>query len=142
MIVYPAVLVYGQKDAKAVLAIARPATLLSAPGAALSAGCLWWREMIQTARAQYPDSQSLDLLDCADASGFALEALRCGINHLILCPNAPNRHAVASVAARQGGTILSHAPHALDLAIRGANRRLSAWLATERNDSAISLPSS
>ena len=51
MTLHPAVVVHGLADAEAALAVGRPVTLLSAPGAALYAGCLWWREMVARARA-------------------------------------------------------------------------------------------
>jgi hypothetical protein len=129
MIVHPAVIVHGLEDAKAALALGLPLTLLSAPGAVLFAGCLWWREMIAAARAESPDTPAVDILDCADASGLALGALRSGINRLVVWPNAPGWAIVSSIAAEQGGFVLPVAPPALDLAQHGAIRRLAASLA-------------
>ena len=128
MIVHPAVMVHGLEDARAAVAPGRPVTLLSAPGAALFAGCLWWREMIAAARAEWPDTPAVDILDCADASGLALGALRSGVNRLVLWPDAPGWAAVALIAAEEGGFVLAEAPPALDLARRNAVRRLDAWL--------------
>jgi hypothetical protein len=103
-------------------------TLLSAPGAALFAGCLWWREMIAAARACHPDTEMSDILDCADASGMALGALRSGVCRLVLWPAAPGWSRVAAIAERQGGFVLRQAPAALDMAKRNANRQLHTWL--------------
>jgi hypothetical protein len=128
MIIHPAVIVHGLTDARAALTPALPVTLLSAPGAALFAGCLWWRELVAAARAEYPCTQATDILDCADASGFAMGALRSGVTRLVLWPQAPAHASVAAVAAAQGGFVLPQAPPALDLADRGAIRRLGAWL--------------
>jgi hypothetical protein len=128
MIVYPAVIVHGLADARAALAPGLPVTLLSAPGAALFAGCLWWRELVAAARSDYPDTPATDILDCADAPGTAMGALRSGLCRLILWPNAPSRPAVVAIAERQGGFVLPEAPPALDLAQRNAIRRLPAWL--------------
>jgi hypothetical protein len=50
MIIHPAVIVHGLSDARAALRPGWPVTLLSAPGAALFAGCLWWRELVAAAR--------------------------------------------------------------------------------------------
>lgn len=122
MILPPAVIVHGLDHALAALAFGRPVTLLSAPGAALYAGCLWWRELTAAAGA------GTDVLDCADASGLALAALRIGVRRLVLWPEAPGRDAVTDIAERQGGFVLPRAPAALDLAARGASRRLGAWL--------------
>jgi hypothetical protein len=128
MIVHPTVIVHGLADARAVLAVGAPVTLLSAPGAALYAGCLWWREVVGAARADFPATQATDILDCADASGMAMSALRSGVSRLVLWPDASGWQAVATIAQQQGGFVLSQAPTALDMAERNAARRLPAWL--------------
>jgi hypothetical protein len=128
MIIYPAVIVHGLAHAMAALAPGLPVTLLSAPGAAQFAGCLWWREIIGAARTGCPDTEGTDILDCADASGIAMGALRSGVCRLVLWPDAPGWDGVAAIAERQGGFILPQAPPALDLAQRNAIRRLRGWL--------------
>ncbi len=128
MIVRPAVIVHGLPDAHAALAPGLPVTLLSAPGAALSGGCLWWRALIAAARAEHEKTDAADILDCADSSGLALGALRGSVCRLVLWPEAPGWNAVAAIAERQGGFVLPAAPAALDLAHRNAIRRLHAWL--------------
>jgi hypothetical protein len=128
MIVYPAVIVHGLAHAMAAVAPGLPVTLLSAPGAAQFAGCLWWREIVGAARTGCPDTESIDILDCADASGIAMGALRSGVCRLVLWPDAPGWDGVAAIAERQGGFILPQAPPALDLAQRNAIRRLRSWL--------------
>jgi hypothetical protein len=128
MTIHPAVIVHGLADARAALAVGEPVTLLSAPGAALFAGCLWWRELISLARVEYPDVVATDILDCADASGMAMGALRSGVTRLVLWPTAPGWQAVAAIAEREGGYVLPQAPEALDMAARIAPRRLRDWL--------------
>jgi hypothetical protein len=128
MIVHPAVIVHGLTDARAALAPGLPVTLLSAPGAALFAGCLWWRHVVAAALTEYPQTEATDILDCADASGLAMGALRSGVHRLVLWRQAPGHAKVAAIAAEQGGFVLPQAPPALDLAQRNAIRRLDAWL--------------
>ena len=128
MIVHPAVIVHGLADAKAALAAGLPVTLLSAPGAALFGGCLWWREIIAAACAGCPNTSVIDILNCADASGMAMGALRSEVFRLVLWPEAPGWAGVAAIAQREGGFVLPRAPEALDLAQRNAIRRLHAWL--------------
>src|SRR5689334_18677107 len=48
---YPAVVIHGLADARTVLAAGSPVTFLSAPGAALFAGCGWWRALIERANS-------------------------------------------------------------------------------------------
>jgi len=128
MVLRPAVIVHGLLDARLVLAVGAPVTLLSAPGAALFGGCLWWREMMTAARADHARAEAIDILDCADASGMAMAALRSDVCRLVLWPEAPGWQAVAAIAERQGGFVLSEAPAALDMAERNASRRLHDWL--------------
>lgn len=124
----PAVVVHGLDHARAALAEGMPATLLSAPGAALYLGCAFWRALATRARAEHPNVPAADILDCADAAGQALAALRIGQHVLVLSPDAAGWDALAAIAARAGAILLPARPPALDLARRGAGRRLRAWL--------------
>ena len=128
MIVHPAVIVHGVTEARAALGPGLPVTLLSAPGAATFAGCLWWREMVARASAGHRHTPMIDILDCADASGLAMGALRSGVCRLVLWSDAPGRAAVAAVVDGMGGFVLPQAPEALDLGQRGALRQLEDWL--------------
>jgi hypothetical protein len=126
----PAVIVNGLEDAVAVLRAARgaPVTLLSAPGAALFGGCQWWRAVVRQAREAVPGDAAADVLDCADASGLAVSALRLGQSAIVVHADAPGYASVVAIAATCGATVLAVAPAALDLGRRGAARRLEAWL--------------
>jgi len=117
----PAVVVHGLRDARAALAPGLPVTLLSARGAAAYAGCGWWRALMQAAGA------AIDILDCAGAPGYAMAALRIGQRCVILDPG-PAFAAVSAAASLLGAVVLDARPAALDLADRGAERRLRAWL--------------
>ena len=125
---YPAVVIHGLAHALTVLGIGRAVTLLSAPGAALFAGCGWWRAVIERARGEYPGVSIDDILDCADAPGLALGALRIGQRRLVLSPTSPCWQSVATIAASLGGEVLGSRPPALDMADRNAARRLHDWL--------------
>ena len=131
MVRYPAVVVHGLEDARTALAEGAPVTLISAPGAALYAGCLWWREMVAQARRAYSSTPVVDVLDCADGSGQALAALRIGQQLIVLAADAPGWAEVVAIAAERGGAVLAERPPALDLAMRGAGWRLSEWLRGE-----------
>lgn len=128
MIVPPAVIVHGLADARSAVAPGLPVTLLSAPGAALYGGCLWWQAILRQARAERPRLAVVDILDCADGSGQAMAALRVGLCRLVLWAGAPGWDMVAAIASGQGGFVLAEAPPALDLAEPGAMRQLQVWL--------------
>lgn len=136
MTIPPAVVVHGFDDARTALAPRLPVLLLSGPGAALYAGCGWWRALVEAARAAYPGAAMADALDCADAPGRALEALSTGCGIVILAARADVFRRVAAIAAESGATVWSARPPALDLAERGAARRLPHWLASREGDEA------
>jgi hypothetical protein len=136
MILHPAVVVHGLDHARAALRPGRAITLLSAPGAARFAGCLWWRGLIGQARAEFPGVPATDVLDCADSPGSAMAALRVGQGCLVLDPACPAFAAVAAAAATLGAVVLPTRPPALDLAGPGAERLLAGLL---RGDSASPL---
>ena len=125
---YPAVVIHSLADARAVLAVGRSVTLLSAEGAALFAGCGWWRALMERAHGEYPDVAFGEILDCADASGLALGALRIGQRRIVLTASASGWSAVAAIAASLGGEVLTSRPQSLDMADPSAARRLHDWL--------------
>jgi hypothetical protein len=129
----PAVTVHGFAQACNVLRPGRPVTLLSAPGAALYAGCLWWFELVAAAREKWPATPCIDILDCADAAGRAMAALRVGQKMLILDPASPAFPAVRAAAATLGASVLGERPPALDVAALDLAKpygqaRLLCWL--------------
>jgi hypothetical protein len=125
---YPVVVVHSLADARLVLAHGQPVTLMSGEAAALYAGCAWWRALTEAARTEFPLVPIADLLDCADASAQALAALRIGLRHLILTPDAPGRARVAKIIANRNGTLLPERPPALDLADPASQRKLHEWV--------------
>jgi hypothetical protein len=76
------------------------------------------------------------VLDCADAPGQALAALRAGVRRLVLAETAPGFAAVAAAAAEVGAELWPRRPAALDcrpldLQKPGGRRKLAAWLAAD-----------
>ena len=124
----PAVVVHGRADIAAVLSRGRGATLLSARGAALFAGVGWWRALVADARADWPGVAFDDVLDCADAPGRVVEALRLGQRAMVLDPGCAAWPALRALALHEGAVLLGTRPAALDLGERGAGRKLGAWL--------------
>lgn len=128
----PCVVIHSLADARIVLdaAVAAgglPVLLLSAPEAACFMGPPWWRALIDAAVALHTSAVP-DLLDCGDAAGRAMQALRIGQKELILDPACPQYEAVVERAVITGASIRSTRPAALDLAEHGAERLLHAWL--------------
>lgn len=124
----PALIVHSAADVARALAPARPVTLLSPPGFALYAGCLWWQSLLASAGFTGPA-----LLDCDDAPARALEALRLGLRGVILDPAAPAFARLAAIAGECGATLLAQRPPALDLAAPIVPATLAAWLDGAKN---------
>jgi len=122
MVLPPAVIVHGIDDARAALRPGRRVTLLSAPGAALFGGGLWWQALMRAV------GQEFSLLDCGEAPGRAVEALRLGLPGIVLTCEDAAFAVVAGIAAADGALLLPKAPPALDMGTRGAERRLLEWL--------------
>lgn len=119
----PAVTVHGLDHARAALQPGRPVTLLSGVGAASYAGCGWWRALVTASGTTGPD-----ILDCDDAPGRVMAALRVGCRLIVLDPAVPAFALLRARAAAIGATLLAVRPPALDLGERGAARRLHDWL--------------
>jgi hypothetical protein len=135
----PVVVVHSLADARLAQAPGLPVTLMSGEAAALYAGCGWWSALVSAARAAFPLVPVADILDCADASGQALAALRIGLRHLVLAAHAPGRHRVAAIVAGLDGVLLLERPPALDLAEPASRRRLHKWVQACPDDSGAPL---
>lgn len=118
----PAICIHSRAHGTLALAAARPVTLLSAPAAAVFAGPAWWRALIRACGATGPD-----ILDCADASGRALEAIALECRFIVL-RSCPAWTEIAERATFAGSTLLAERPASLDLADPAAARRIEAWL--------------
>ncbi len=145
----PAIVVHGHDHALAALSARLPVTLLSGRGAGVYGGVGWWRALVSAARAASPGAVAPDILDCADAPGAAMAALRGGQRVLVLDPDSPAFAAVRGAAATLGARVLPARPPALalaalglaasdlaafDLATSGAARGLARWLAGATRD--------
>jgi len=117
----PAVIVHGMPHVRLALATGLAFRLLSAPGASGTLGVGWWRALAGAA------GRDDDILDCGEDGGAALLALRAGQRTLVL--RGPFLAAVTDTAGTFGARVLTERPPALDLAGRGAARRLTDWLA-------------
>lgn len=131
----PAVVVHSAAQAAAALAAAGPGgvLLLSARGAGAFMGPAVFLRMVVRAAAAHPGVPHHAVLDCADAPGFALAAIRAGLRAVVLDPSCPAFATVAAAAAERGAAVLPARPEALDLGpldLRrpGGRAKLAAWL--------------
>ena len=113
-----AIVVHGIDDAMAAVAAARrlgtPLTLISAPGAAAYAGPLWFRALVDQARAAAPDVTITGLLDCADHPGHAMAALRAGVEAIVFTGDEAVAGKLSALAEAAGVTMLRARPSCCD----------------------------
>jgi fructose/tagatose bisphosphate aldolase len=80
------IVIHSLGQARAALAAAAASgaavTLASAPGAALQAGPGWFKAVIDEAHEGYPQVAVTAILDCGDAPGAVMAALRIGLKYL------------------------------------------------------------
>lgn len=133
-----AVIVHGLAEARAACAVARQlgvaVELRSAPGAAASLGPLWFQEIVRAIEAEFPDLAVDAVLDCADAPGYALAALRQGLKRIRFTGSPATRGKIAAIARRSGATVeTGRPPPALDPAREpDAEAALRAWFGRKR----------
>lgn len=99
-------------EARAVLSGAadRPVVLVSPPGAASYLGVGFFRALVDEARAEFPGAEIEAVMDCGDAPGFALSALRMGFAAIVLRGEARARARVGAIARAAGARLLKRAP--------------------------------
>ncbi|MFQ5955791.1 MAG: hypothetical protein ACE5JZ_12070 [Kiloniellales bacterium] len=91
-------------------------TLLSGPGAAGYAGPAWFRELIAAATAEHPQARVKAVLDCGDAAGHAMAALRAGLKAIRFQGDPAVADRIAELAQGYGAVVEPSRGAALDLA--------------------------
>jgi len=114
-----AVIIHSLADARAALAAAResgvPVSVISAPGGAAHAGAAWFDQVIRAAQAEIPEAKVNAILDCDDAPGFALGALRAGIKVIRFVGREDVTSRLADIAAACGARLVTEPVETLDL---------------------------
>ncbi|MEX2614835.1 MAG: hypothetical protein WD767_01950 [Alphaproteobacteria bacterium] len=121
----PAITVISPAQAAAAVsaaaALARPLTLISAPDAASSVGPVWFAALVDDARAGFPDTELESILDCGDAPGHALAALRIGFRTIRF--DGPAAARIIDIARQYNACVIPVRPESLDLqAIEASGR--------------------
>ena len=129
-----AIVIHSLAHAVAALEAAEEArlsiTLLSPPDFATYGGAGFFNAIVRRARAKVPAAKSEAVLDCGDAPGLALGALRAGTEAVRFGGRPAVRKKIAEIAAAHGAHLLTVRPRALDL-LDAADARAAclAWLA-------------
>ena len=128
-----AVRVHGLGDAMLAGSVAHELgvaiTLFSAPGAVASMGPAWFRGMVRKLERAYPDLDVEAVLDCGDAAGYALAALRSGVKIIRYSGNPSAARKLKDIAGTCGARLVKRPSRILDT--RGeqdADAALRQWL--------------
>jgi hypothetical protein len=116
----PAIVVHSLGHAVAALRAAsadrRRILLLSAPDAGGYAGAGWFRALVDAAHEAVPEARFSAFLDCGDAIGPALAALRAGIKDVVFTGRPDVARRLANIASQQGARVATARPaNVLDL---------------------------
>jgi hypothetical protein len=108
----PVVIVHSLGHAVAALrgAAGRRIVLASAPDAGGYAGAGWFKALVEAAHEAAPEVEFSAFLDCGDAVGAALAALRCGIAGVIFTGRTDVAHRLADIARQQGARLETARP--------------------------------
>ena len=129
----PAFVVHGWKHAALVLQQARETGravwLLSPVGGSYTGGVGFWAAIQERIISLYPDVDARLAVDCDDAPGHVLAALRAGLRWLVFRGNDAARIRLVDIAGRSGAEIVATPAGALDLiALAEPQREIAAHL--------------
>jgi hypothetical protein len=129
----PAIRIHGLADALKAGAVARdldvPITLISAPDAVASMGPAWFCNIVADLEQAYPDLDVEAVLDCGDAAGFALAALRRGVRAIVFSGGKHAAGKLADIARSRGARIVKRPTRILDPRLeRNGAASLRQWL--------------
>lgn len=115
----PRIVVHSLAHARAALQAAgetgTAVTLIGPPGGAAYLGTPFLLEIVGQARAAFPQAKATAVVDCGDAPGLALAALRQGAEAVRLDAAPAVLAKVAEIAGRRGGRLDREDTPALDL---------------------------
>ena len=128
-----AVRVHGLGDAMRAGSIAHELgvaiTLFSAADAVASIGPAWFRDIVRNLERAYPGLDVEAVLDCGDAAGYALAALRTGVKLIRFSGNPSAARKIEDIAGTYGARLVRRPSRILDA--RGeqdADAALRKWL--------------
>lgn len=103
------IVVHSLGQARAALVAAaslkRKVVLASGPGAGAYAGPAWFKSLVEQAKSACPGAEAEAALDCGEAAGAALAALRMGFKRVGFSGNAQARADLEDMARALGAAI-------------------------------------
>lgn len=133
------IMIHALADARAALTAAAelglPVRLVSPPGAPAYLGIDYFQDVADAAREEFPGVDAQFVLDCDDQTGFALAALRQGVNRIHVRVEDDLRRRIADVATQLGACLEDIIAPALDLEyVDDPVAACRAWLSEARSE--------
>ncbi len=130
------VVIHSLEHARAAMAAAAelgtPLILCSAEGAAGNAGPAWFQNLVEAARSEYPRVDVTAVLDCGDAPGYALAALRAGCRAIRFKGKRAVQAKIRAIAENNGAVLYERRGRMLDLfGAHDAEAACRAWLSRD-----------
>ncbi len=118
----PVIIIHSFEQACAALTsaadLSKELTLLSAPDAGMQSGPAWFLSLVEQAQDAVPGAKTIEitaLLDCGDAPGIVLAALRHGLTDICFTGPPEPLSKLTDIADQQGAVIVTKRPEGLDL---------------------------
>jgi hypothetical protein len=129
----PAFIVHSWKHVAAVLRAAeqarRPVWLFTPVAASYSFGVGFWAAIQERIAELHPEADARVVIDCDDAAGHVLAALRSGLRWLVFEGNAAARRRLLDIVAQSGAELVQRRADALDLLqVKDADNDIAAHL--------------
>lgn len=106
-----------------------PIILVSAPYAAASMGPAWFRNMVRDVERAYPGLDVEAELDCGDAAGYVLAALRAGVKIIRFSGKPSAATKLEDIAGTHGARLVRRPQQILDARREpDADAALRKWL--------------
>ena len=105
-------LAHAQGALRAAARAGRLVMLLSAPDAGVYAGPGWFRALVEVAHRAVPQAQFRAMLDCGDAAGAALAAIRAQVEGVIFTGRVDVSRRLADIAGQAGVRFATERPAA------------------------------
>ena len=109
-------LAHARDALAAAAALKVPVTLASAKGAGGYVGPLWFKSLVETVRAEFPEVEVAAVLDCGSEAGTTMAALRHGLKHVRFTGNETALASLRDIAQGLGAEVeTAETPDKLDL---------------------------
>jgi len=89
--------------------------IASPPNAAAYMGPMFFKKLLKKGKSLFPSVKYVEILDCGNDTGLALEAIHCGINRIKIKCNKTVLEKIKNICKKKGLTVNNISKKKLDL---------------------------